>query len=241
MRPKLAPILSNGHFNTPRFLLAILHFRTVLQEPTAGAMEDALASLSLSLDSAFEKTILRIRRLPESRKQLGISILMWISLAKHALNVSELSDALSVKPGQKVSSPNHRPSPRIMLECCQGLVTIDQTANRIHLAHYSIQEYLVVHSERLFPDAQISLGTICLTYMLFEDFRNGPLISSTEIQRHIKLHPFLPYAADYWGVHFRGLDLNERTKSLIFIFLGCQSAIAVGTQAHMFAKDYRRL
>ena len=204
-------------------------------------MEDALACLSPSLDSAFEKTILRIQRLPESRKQLGISILMWISHAKCPLTVPELSDALAVKLGQTTIKPKYRPSPSIMLECCQGLVTIDQKAGRIHLAHYSIQEYLSKNSKSLFPDAESELGTIGLTYLLFEDFRDGPLADSASVRHRIKEYPFLPYAAKFWGVHFQGLEFNESTKDLILTFLNSRNANACGNQVYQFQKGYKKV
>ena len=213
----------------------------MLKEPTAGAMEDALASLSPSLDSAFEKTILRIQRLPESRRQLGINILMWISHAKRPLDVSELSDALSVKSGQTTSSPKHRPSPSIMLECCQGLVSVDLNADRIHLAHYSIQEYLMKNSKSLFDDAQINLGSIALTYLRFDDFRNGPVAHEADVQDRIESYPFLPYASEFWGVHLRASISDERTKNLILTFLGCQRAIACGKQIYMYKEGYKEL
>jgi hypothetical protein len=204
-------------------------------------MEDALASLSPSLDSAFERTILRIQRLPESRRLLGISILMWICHANRPLKVSKLSDALSVKPDQTVSSPKYRPSPSIMLECCQGLVSIDQNGERIHLAHYSIQDYLLKNTESLFPDAQLNLGTIALTYLLFEDFKNGPLVGAAEVQNRIESHSFLSYAASFWGVHLRGLDMNESSRKLTLAFLDSNNAIACGNQVYTFEKGYKEL
>jgi hypothetical protein len=213
----------------------------VLKEPTAGAMEDALASLSPSLDSAFEKTILRIQRLPESRRQLGINILMWISHAKRPLDVSELSDALSIKSGQTASSLKHRPSPSIMLECCQGLVSVEQNADYIHLAHYSIQEYLVKNSKSLFGDAQINLGSIALTYLRFDDFRNGPVVHEADVQDRIESYPFLPYASKFWGVHLRPSISDERTKNLILTFLDCPRAIACGKQIYMYKAGYKEL
>jgi ankyrin repeat protein len=201
-------------------------------------MEDALSSLSPNLDSAFEKTIQRIQRLPESRKRLGIEILMWISHAKRPLDVEELSDVLSVKPGQTKLNPKYRPSPSIMLDCCQGLVTIDPKAARIHLAHYSIQEYLVKHSESLFPDAETNLGTTSLTYLISGDFRTGPLRVETDIQHRIGEHPFSTYAAQFWGVHMRGADLNERIKDLILSYLNSQEAIGSSIQILEFHRRH---
>ena len=92
-----------------RFLLPVLQLRTVLKEPTAGEMEDALVSLSRNLPEAFEETIARIQRLPESRRRLGINTLMWICHAKRTLTVFELSEALSVRHGQTKSEPKALP------------------------------------------------------------------------------------------------------------------------------------
>lgn len=225
--------------NMSRFLLAILHCRMVLQEPTAGAMEDALASLSMSLDSAFAKTLTRIQKLPESRKRLGINILMWISHAKRALRVSELSDALSVKQGQTRMNPKYRPSHSIMLECCQGLVSVDQKTDRIYLAHYSIQEYLVKHSDSLFSSAEKTLGMTCLTYLRFEDFTDGPVLHSAAVRDRIAFYPLLPYAAKFWGVHLRNLLSDKTTKNFTVAFLQCQNAIACGNQVYQYEKGYR--
>jgi hypothetical protein len=166
---------------------------------------------------------------------------MWISHAKRPLDVEELSDALSVKPGQTTVNPKYRPSPSIMLECCQGLVTIDPNAARIHLAHYSIQEYLVKHSESLFPDAETYLGTISLTYLMFEDFRTGPLEYEEDIEHRIEMHPFSTYAAQFWGVHMRGTDLAKGAKDLILTYLDSQEAIGSGIQIFEYNRGHKEM
>lgn len=119
--------------NHCRFLLPILLLRSVLNQPTTGDMEDALVSLPQNLSGAFEETITRIQRLPEARKGLGMSALMWICHAKRALTVSELSDALAVKLDRAAMSPKHRPSHKVIVECCQGLVTIDPATMSVRL------------------------------------------------------------------------------------------------------------
>jgi hypothetical protein len=128
-------------------------------------MEDALAYLSRNLPEAFEETITRIQRFPESWRRLGINILMWICHVKRAMTVYEPSDTSSVKLGQAAMSPKHCPPPKMMVECCQGLVAIDTEAMSIRLAHYPIQEYLVEHSNKLFLRAEANIAVICLTYL----------------------------------------------------------------------------
>lgn len=227
------------HADECRFLLPILQLRTVLKEPTAGEMEDALASLSRNLPEAFEETTTRIQRLPESRRRLGISILMWICHAKRALTVSELSDALSVKLGQAAMSPKHRPSPKMMVECCQGLVTIDPETMSIRLAHYAIQEYLIGHSNKLFLCAEAKIGAICLTYLLFDTFRQGPCLDEDAIESRIESNPFLSYASSYWGVHVQRSETDQNVQRLTFAFLSSRSAVACANQIIQYNNLYR--
>ena len=154
-------------------------------------MEDALASLSRNLPDAFGETYARIQRLPESRRRIGASTLMWISHAKRSLAVNELSEALSVRLGQVNISPKHCPSSKMIVECCQGLVTLDSESMTIRLAHYAIQEYLIGQSEKLFPCAENNIAATCLTYLLFDAFKEGPCSGEMEIYSRIEKNPFL--------------------------------------------------
>ncbi|KAJ2972829.1 hypothetical protein NUW58_g9099 [Xylaria curta] len=62
-----------------------------------------------------------------------------------------------------------------------GLVVIDPETTDVRPAHYTIQEYLVGHSEQLFPRAEAEIASSCLKYLLFEDFEDGPLATEDEI------------------------------------------------------------
>ena len=222
-----------------RFLLPILQLRTVLKEPTAGEMEDTLASLSRNLPDAFEETYARIQRLPESRRRLGTNTLMWISHAKRALTIYELSEALSVRLGQVNMSPKHCPSPKMIVECCQGLVTLDSESMSIGLAHYTIQEYLIGQSERLFSCAESNIATTCLTYLLFDAFKEGPCSEEIEIYSRIEKNPFFSYACRYWGVHAQISEADQDVQRLIFTFLNSYSAVARAYQILEFERDRR--
>jgi hypothetical protein len=209
-----------------RFLLPVLQLRTVLKEPTAGEMEDALISLSRNLPEAFEETIARIQRLPDSRRRLGINTLMWICHAKRTLTVFELSEALSVRLGQTNMSQKYCPSPNMIIECCQGLVILDSESKSIRLAHYAIQEYLVGQSEKLFPEAESNIASTCLVYLLFDAFKGGPCSEESEIHSRIAKNPFVSYASRYWGVHVRSFETDGDVQQLVFAFLASHDAIA---------------
>jgi hypothetical protein len=219
-----------------RFLLPVLQLRTVLKEPTGGEMEDALVSLSRNLPEAFEETIARIQRLPESRRRLGINTLMWICHAKRTLTVFELSEALSVRHGQTSLSQKHCPSPSMIIECCQGLVILDSESKSIRLAHYAIQEYLVGQSEKLFFKAESNIATTCLVYLLFDAFKEGPCSEGFEIHSRIEKNHFVSYASRYWGVHVRSSETDRNVQQLVFAFLASHDAIARSYQIMEFEK-----
>ncbi|KFY15118.1 hypothetical protein V492_02220 [Pseudogymnoascus sp. VKM F-4246] len=222
------------------FLLPILQLRTILNEPTAGDMEDSLTSLSHSLSGAFEETITRIQSLPERRKILGMRTLMWICHAKRPMKVTDLSDAVSVKLDQTTMSTKHCPSAKMMIECCQGLVTIDPESTIIRFAHYTIQEYLIEHTSTLFPRAEANLAETCLTYLLFDTFKQGPCLDRDAIKLRIISSTFLTYAGRYWGVHVKGSEVDQVVQRLTFTFLGCHAAAASANQIMQYDKGYRQ-
>jgi hypothetical protein len=129
----------------PRFLLPVLQLRTILKEPSLGDMEDSLHSLSHNLSEAFEETIARIQSLSPNQRRIGMSALMYLAHAPRPITVDELCDLLAIHPHRRRVAPKYRPTARTLLECCQGLVTIDDRTGDVRTSHYSIQEYLVEH------------------------------------------------------------------------------------------------
>lgn len=222
-----------------RFLLPILQLRSILNEPTLGDMEDALKSLPHNLPEAFEETVTRIQRLPENRSRLGMNALMWVCHAKRPLAILELSEALSVREGQTTLSQMHRPSSKMILECCQGLLILDSENMLIRFAHYSIQEYLVSRSKYLFPCAERDTAAICLRYLLFETFKDGPSSEEDVIESRVKQNPFLSYASRYWGMHAKQSETDTLIQDLIFMMLVSRNKLAGAHQVMQYEMGYR--
>jgi hypothetical protein len=199
-------------------------------------MEDALVNLSRNLPEAFEETVTRIQRLPESWRRLATNTLMWICHTKRPLTIPELVEALSVRLGQADISPKHCPSPRIIVECCQGLVTLDEESRSIRFAHYAIQEYLQLRSEELFPCVEGTMAAICLTYLLSHAFKEGPCSEENEIRSRIDKNPFISYACRYWGAHVQSCEADRNVQQLTFEFFATHSAVARAYQIMEFEK-----
>ena len=178
-----------------------------MSEPTVGEMHKALDAMPRGLEEAFEETLLRIQRQPEGRRKLGMNTLMWISHAKRPLLVSELSDALAVRPGVTTLNPLYRPSQKLMVDSCLGLVTINEESSVIRLVHFSVQEFFETHRHRLFPSGESTIAELTSTYSLLDEFSQGSCQVEDEIQSLISQNPFVAYAACFWGHHVR--DANS--------------------------------
>ncbi|KAK0629465.1 hypothetical protein B0T17DRAFT_615233 [Bombardia bombarda] len=223
------------------FLLPVLQLRTILKEPTLGEMEDRLENLSHGLDEAFAETVTRIQSLPESRRRLGMGALMYLTYAVRPMTVHELSDALAFRPGQTCVKAKYRPSGKVILECCQGLVAIDAETAHVRVAHYAIQEYLVEHSNALFPQAEAKIATNCMRYLLLEDFKSGPWEADDEIDSVRAAFPFLSYAASYWGRHTRPHEMQPDVWSALSDLFTSAPAMAIANQIRQYSVNYRQI
>ncbi|KXX73563.1 Vegetative incompatibility protein HET-E-1 [Madurella mycetomatis] len=221
------------------FFLPVLQLRTILKEATIGEMEDRLDNMSRGLDEAFAETISRIQSLPESRRRIGMGVLMYLAHARRPMTVSQLSDVLAMRPGQRTINVKYRPSAKVLLECCQGLVTIDPETQNARVAHYAVQEYLVAHSASLFPRAGANLAIQCLRYLLLDSFAHGPWATRAEIESLIEAYPFLPYAVSFWGSYAAGCETDPEVWSALFDFFSSAAATAVANQIRQLWKGYR--
>ena len=212
----------------------MLRLRTILKEPTLGEMEDRLADLSTSLNDAFAETISRIKQLPESRRRLGMTALMWLTHTTRAITESELSDVLAIHGKQKVVNAKYRPTTKTILDCCQGLATVD-AEGFVRLAHFAIQEYLTEHSEDLFPRAEATIAVTCLRYFVFEDFQDGPWADKNELESIMQDYPFLVWAARYWGQFTRRTEIETDVWSALLTFFSSPSATAVVNQVRQYS------
>lgn len=216
----------------------MLQIQAILNEPTAGEMEEALEKLPHGLNGAFEETLQRIQRQPEGRKRLGMNTLMWVSHVKRPLHVEELSDALAVKMGEASLNPKYRPSQKLMVDCCLGLVTVDKESSIVRLVHYSVQEFFQEHQEQIFPHSEQTIAEISITYLLFDHFGSGCLNDKSEILALMSKYPFVVYAARCWGSHVRNA-CSGSTNELALKFLKAGPQRAFSSQVSQIAQGRR--
>ncbi|KFY68452.1 hypothetical protein V496_01074 [Pseudogymnoascus sp. VKM F-4515 (FW-2607)] len=102
------------------------------------------------------------------------------------------------------------------------------------------EEYLIEHTNTLFSRAEASLAETCLTYLLFDTFKQGPCLDEDALISRIESSSFSAYAASYWGVHVQGSEIDQVVQHLTFTFLECRAAAASANQIMQYNKGYRK-
>jgi len=149
----------------------------------------------LELEDVYGATIERIKAQDGDKSRLGMTTLMWISHAKRPLQADELCQALAVQLRSDFDIRNI-PSMSTLLNCCQGLITVDKEASTVRLIHFTLQEYISAHPD-LFNKPHSAMAEICLTYLNSKHVKALSAVHSPDTQRA----PFLEYCSVYWGVH----------------------------------------
>ena len=156
----------------------------------------------------YGATIERIKAQEGDKSRLGMTALMWISHAERPLRADELCYALAVQLGSTDFDDGNIPSMSTLLNCCQGLITVDKEASTVRLIHFTLQEYLSGHLD-LFIKPHSAMAEICLTYLNSKQVR----ALSTADPDNTRTTSFLEYCSVYWGVHAKK-ELSDYGKSL---------------------------
>jgi ankyrin repeat protein len=195
-----------------------LHLRTVLEARTKSKRRLALSNLAPNLDDAFGSTIERVKGQARDSVDQALRVLTLIHLAERPLTVDELLHALATEMNHRELDCDNFPSRNSFLDCCLGLVIVDNETLTLRLVHYTLHEYLSTQSQ-LVQHGHESITQICLTYLMFRHPESnikakapGATTTSTPA--------LFNYAACEWGHHARkGYPLKQQTVCLILEYL----------------------
>ena len=162
------------------------------------------------LGDAYGVTLERIKAQDEGKAKLAMAALTWVCHSERPLRVDELCYALAVEIGVTDFDSENIPPIGTLLDCCQGLITVDKEASTVRLIHSTVQEYLCAHPNP-FSKPHSIIAETCLTYLNSHQVKNltsHPLPDDHSI-------PFLEYSSRYWGTHAnRELSDHARTLAL---------------------------
>ena len=109
----------------------------ILEKPTISQRRGALDILPTDLYDSFKGIITRIRQCPNASAELGIYVLMWLHFAQRPLKLAELQHALAVKKGHMEFDWDNIPSQKALLDCCLGLVLVDEETLTVRFVHFT--------------------------------------------------------------------------------------------------------
>ena len=150
-----------------RFLLAALQIANILGQTNEREIIRALDNQPSGLTANFDLTIDRIKKQDtqsNTRANLGLSVLLWLSSAKRALTARELQIAVAISPQE--GRMDELTDPDFFVDCCFGLVIRDENTDIIRLVHQSVYEYLQSREEPLFPNGPSVIARSCIWYSL---------------------------------------------------------------------------
>ena len=93
---------------------------------------------SAGLENVYGVTLERIKTQSEEKAKLAIATLTWICYSEWPLLVDELCHALAVEIGGTDFDSEDIPLISTLLDCCQGLITVDKEASTVRLIHFTV-------------------------------------------------------------------------------------------------------
>ncbi|KAL8721445.1 MAG: hypothetical protein Q9181_007702 [Wetmoreana brouardii] len=228
------------------FLLARLHLDSVAKSMNPAALKTNLQKMPRQLDATYDEAMLRIEDQDGEHAILAKKVLLWLLYAWRSLTPVELQHALAVEstvPGHGLDE-EHMIHPDDIIYSCAGLVTLDRETNIVRMVHYSAQEYLSAKRQIHIPDGHDVIVAVCLKYLTSDPFADGRCTDEAQLKTLKEKHPFLDYAAQYWGHHARnsGPNANLWSSSIAFMKTISNSSIAAQTAhqqyIHLPWRDY---
>ena len=139
----------------------------IVEAMTRAEVRNLLRNLSADLGDAIKDTIRRIDSEPQNRQKAAKRCLMWVSHACRPLTINELRYALATQLGEKEFDEDNVLQARFIVECCLGLIVIDEGSSVVRLVHHTLQDYLYSERQGLFQDEATEITKVCLTYLCF--------------------------------------------------------------------------
>lgn len=205
-------------------------------------LRDALRDLPKTLEETYERILTGI---PERYVPETIKILQFVTYSKHPMHLTEVIEAIAVRPDESPSFDHNwtLPDPREVVKLCPGLVSVVE--EHLQLAHFSVKEYLMC--PRLQPNFRQSLAEIpattaitqiCIAYAThiakvtdLRAFKSDGLeedLSKQHLKRlecvdDIKIRfKLLEHVARYWMAYADHSSISEPMRKQVSEFLYTQ-------------------
>lgn len=175
-----------------------------LSLPSVADLGEIVKQSSTDLVTLYSGIVKKIEEgLPKVQK-----LVAWVVYGQRPLTLQELEAALATQMDSttKEGTEEYRfDLTREALNSAAGII-LEIVDNTVHVIHQSAKDFvlgkLVGASCFNGLDPNSYLCKVCLIYLNFEDFQNGPCGSKEGLDQRKKEYPLLEYAARKWHTHF---------------------------------------
>ncbi|KAL9013111.1 MAG: hypothetical protein Q9173_002171 [Seirophora scorigena] len=225
--PNLAKEITDELVNKAHgmFLWVFFQLDDLCEAPSDTLIRRTLRNLPNGLIETYERILKKIWR-DTIKREMVRKIFMWMVCAQRPLGIEEVREAAGFEPQQKSWDSDMLPDADLMTEACKGLVLCDRQDGIVRFAHHTVQQFLLSDHDRTQEcnlrctehEAQLFVGEMCLTYLLFSDFETQVQVRPTQSQGNLPRQAAPAYlVADMLGVRASKLERPFR-------FLGLSSS-----------------
>ncbi|KAF8253528.1 hypothetical protein K440DRAFT_657443 [Wilcoxina mikolae CBS 423.85] len=211
------------------------------------AFEDLVSTMPNSLDAVYDMILAQSPNTEDTRKMLHI-----IVAAARPLTLQEMAIAFAIKPSDKsYDDLDLEPDIGSTIRDLCGLF-VNVVDSKIFLVHQTAKEYLYNAVAPTSPaqtqgpwkysfhpiESNRVLSTICMTYLLFEDFGKTPpyvpanipldFLDVSDIDEEGRYdfcgeHALLDYAAQHWVAHAQCANISDKKELLASAMKLCET------------------
>ncbi|KAJ5235397.1 NACHT nucleoside triphosphatase [Penicillium citrinum] len=197
------------------FRWAFCQINSLAQCRHEAAIEKALISLPMDLNNIYQRMI---ESIPAERKNDAIRLLQFLVHSKRPLKLAEAKEIIATQIENESRGFNIKRrlfDETDILDYCPGLVTVVHAIDKeLHLAHFSVKEYLLGVNYFEITTASISITKTCLTYLTDINYSNSKIKDDFPMEK---------FAAELWPRHAALAQASEDIVQITIRFLENES------------------
>ncbi|KAF7890788.1 uncharacterized protein EAF01_010597 [Botrytis porri] len=208
---------------------------------------EALRKLPPDLPKSYERILDRVNRSSKENQTLVRHTLLWVVYAQRPLMITQLLQALAVRPGDETFERENMTTLDELLNWCSSLIRQKSQSDELELAHFTVKEYLLSLSEECGPGiSQYRLSgdhaeivRICCDFLSLSEFDGLPLPVTgfkqelTDFNKFWKEfednYSFMKYVLEFWSVHVHRSSWSEISNEVILLFDETRSSYRLWT------------
>ncbi|KAI9641398.1 hypothetical protein NHQ30_010200 [Ciborinia camelliae] len=202
LKEDIFDVLKNGAQGM--FLWVKFQLEELCRMETDAMIIKALRNLPRNLEETYDRLLGRIIEI--ERREFVKRMFSWILCSRRPLHMDELREAIAFTTEDTSWDATKIPNDlRRLIRACGNLILIDEDTLEVHLAHYTVEQYLLhsqnstmayFHTTR--EESNQALGETCVAYLSFTDFESQVTIyrdiinpNMTVLQEAVNTQPLI--------------------------------------------------